>query len=326
MAKIDILLAAYDGEKFFAEQIESILSQTFQDFRIIIRDDGSNDRTPKIIAEYAKKYPDKIKIIHDDLICKNFVKNFFVLMKYAEADYVMFSDQDDYWLKYKIQITFDYMKQLESENPGKPALVFTGLQVVDENLKSLDVFAHYDLKKSRYSFSQLLMAGDCVAGCTAMINRAVYEDMGEYSEEIYAHDWWVALYASSCGVLCHVPMALILYRQHNNNIFGADHGQHSRFYKFRKQILKIYEALLHPLRKFQESKTHFYRKSRQAELFRKRYAGKMYPESLKILNDYLDLYGRSRIKRFSALWETHYLATIRHLFDRIFYIIRLLIY
>ena len=96
MAEVDILLAAYNGEKFIAEQIESILAQTYQDFRLVIRDDGSSDNTPAIIEDYAAKYPGKIEVVHDDAVCKSPAKNFFELLKHAEADYVMFSDQDDY--------------------------------------------------------------------------------------------------------------------------------------------------------------------------------------------------------------------------------------
>ena len=98
MPEVDILLAAYNGGKYIAEQIDSILAQTYQDFRLIIRDDASTDNTVMIIDEYAAKYPDKIWVVHDDAVCKSATKNFFQLLTYAEADYVMFSDQDDYWL------------------------------------------------------------------------------------------------------------------------------------------------------------------------------------------------------------------------------------
>lgn len=214
MAEVDILLASYNGEKFIAEQIDSLLAQTFQDFRILIRDDGSNDKTPEIIAEYEHKYPDKIKIIHDDAICKNPTKNFFQLMKYAEADYVMFCDQDDVWLPYKVQIELDYMKKAERENPGKPVCVFTGTKLVDVNLKSMDKFSSLSLKEHEYKNPIELLLGNKVSGCTMMINCITYENVGKYSKHIDFHDWWIALYTSFFGILCHVPMALILYRRH----------------------------------------------------------------------------------------------------------------
>ncbi|MBQ7154069.1 MAG: glycosyltransferase family 2 protein [Synergistaceae bacterium] len=220
MPEVDILMAAYNGEKYIAEQIESILAQTFQDFRLLIRDDGSTDNTPAIIEKYAAKYPGKIEVVHDDVDCHSAVKNFFQLLTYARADYVMFSDQDDVWLPYKVQISLDYMKEAERKNPGEPVLVFTGLHVVDAKLKSMDRFMALGLMRARYTTVELLLA-NCVSGCTEMANRKLYEALGSYSPQIMIHDYWMALYAYACGVICNVPMALILYRQHSNNLIGA---------------------------------------------------------------------------------------------------------
>jgi len=55
MPKVNILMSTYNGEKFVAEQIESIQKQTFQDWNLIIRDDGSKDETVKIIEHFASK-------------------------------------------------------------------------------------------------------------------------------------------------------------------------------------------------------------------------------------------------------------------------------
>ena len=151
MPAIDILMAAYNGERYISEQIESILSQTFTDWRLLIRDDASTDNTPTIIESYAAKYPGKIEIVHDEAVCKSSTKNFFEILKHAEADYVMFSDQDDVWLPYKVQITYDNMKKAERDNPGKPIVVFTGMQVVDSELRSMDVILRLNFPEYRYT-------------------------------------------------------------------------------------------------------------------------------------------------------------------------------
>lgn len=55
MKKVAVLLATYNGEKFLEEQINSLINQTYTNFDIIIRDDGSRDQTLKIIEKYEKK-------------------------------------------------------------------------------------------------------------------------------------------------------------------------------------------------------------------------------------------------------------------------------
>ena len=59
---ISILLASYNGEKYIAQQIESILTQTEQNFIIYVNDDCSSDRTYEIEKKYEAMYPDKIKV------------------------------------------------------------------------------------------------------------------------------------------------------------------------------------------------------------------------------------------------------------------------
>ena len=54
--KVAVIMSTYNGEEFVREQIESILNQTYKNFEIIVRDDGSKDQTCNIIKEYQKKH------------------------------------------------------------------------------------------------------------------------------------------------------------------------------------------------------------------------------------------------------------------------------
>lgn len=97
--KIDILLATYNGEKYVAEQIESILNQTYKNFNLIISDDNSSDNTSKILEEYAKK--DNRIILNLQEKNLGVVKNIEFLLKQVQNEYYMLSDQDDVWLEQK---------------------------------------------------------------------------------------------------------------------------------------------------------------------------------------------------------------------------------
>ena len=101
MKKIDILLATYNGEKYLQEQIESILNQTYTDFRLLISDDASTDNTIKIIEEYAKKDKRILTFVQKENL--GVIKNFEFLLNKVENEYFMFSDQDDIWMKEKIE-------------------------------------------------------------------------------------------------------------------------------------------------------------------------------------------------------------------------------
>ncbi|ONG01419.1 hypothetical protein BWQ95_23300 [Aeromonas hydrophila] len=75
---VDILLATYNGEKYLPEQINSILSQSFSNFTLYIRDDGSTDSTVNIIESYCS-IDSRIKFVIDDIKARSAGKNFFEL-------------------------------------------------------------------------------------------------------------------------------------------------------------------------------------------------------------------------------------------------------
>ena len=125
--KIDILMATYNGEKYLREQIDSILNQTYSDFKLLISDDFSQDSTREILHEYAKKDDRVIVFLQNENL--GVTKNFEFLMKKVENEYFMFADQDDFWQKDKIQ------KSIEKMHDEDCDLVYTNLEVVNQDLK-----------------------------------------------------------------------------------------------------------------------------------------------------------------------------------------------
>ena len=99
--EVVILISTYNGEKYLAEQLDSLLNQTYQNIKIFIRDDGSKDKTIDIIKEYQKK-SEKIFLTEGKNI--GFINSFFELLKLSNnADYYAYCDQDDVWMEDKIE-------------------------------------------------------------------------------------------------------------------------------------------------------------------------------------------------------------------------------
>ena len=112
--KIDILMATYNGGKYVEEQLKSIISQSYENWNLVIRDDGSGDNTLKILNEYSKS-DKRIHIILDNKGNLGLVKNFEELMKRSTEEYIMFSDQDDVWVDNKINILLQKMLEIEKK-------------------------------------------------------------------------------------------------------------------------------------------------------------------------------------------------------------------
>lgn len=225
MAKVDILLATYNGSKYVSDQIESILAQTYQDWVLLIHDDGSKDDTVALLESYENKYPDKIELIRDGVCTGGAKQNFSHLLGFSKSDYIMFCDQDDIWLPQKIERTLSAMRSAETENPGVPILVHSDLTVVDVNLNVLteSMFKGQRLSARLQRLDQLLMCNS-ITGCTVMFNRELLKRSPAIPDEAIMHDWWLGCVTlNSSGIVVFVDEPLIMYRQHQENTVGYKH-------------------------------------------------------------------------------------------------------
>lgn len=218
---VEILLATHNGAKYLREQLESVFSQTMQDFKVIARDDGSIDDTLKILEEYHIKYPEKFIYYKNNVTTGNAKDNFFMLMQDSTADFVCFCDQDDVWHPDKLELTYSVMKTLDH---SKPALVHTDLKIVDSKLKVLNPsffkMQHFNIVE-KVPLNRII-AQNVVTGCTMMINRALLDVAKNTNHKnIIMHDWWLAIIAAAFGNIGVVNYPTMAYRQHGNNSVGA---------------------------------------------------------------------------------------------------------
>lgn len=86
---VHIMMATYNGEKYIAEQIESILKQTYTEWKLFVRDDGSEDCTTRIIQEYINKYPMKIFMMESNTIYHEAKRNFAALYEKFQRQNIM---------------------------------------------------------------------------------------------------------------------------------------------------------------------------------------------------------------------------------------------
>lgn len=239
-ANIVILMATFNGDRYLKEQINSILRQTYSDWHLVIRDDGSTDNTVNILNFYKNAYPDKISVIVNKSNKHGAKENFLFLSKIAlkkQYKYIMYSDQDDIWKIDKIDITLRKLKEIEKDK-NIPVLVHTDLEVVDNNLNVIaPSFIKYSKLDNNDSFSHLLIQNN-ITGCTMLINRALLlKSLSiKNNKKIIMHDWWFALIASVFGKVIFLSKPTILYRQHGDNVVGA---KKINLYSMSKKIFKL---------------------------------------------------------------------------------------
>lgn len=210
-------MATYNGSKYIKQQLDSLLSQTYQQWQLFIRDDGSSDDTVQTILAYVEQ-DSRISLIEDNLGNLRSSLNFNALMEYAQdlGEYFMFCDQDDIWFETKIEETLIRMKEIEM---GGPALVFGTQALIDENGRGIPI----DSKNYNFKIRlETLIATNFIYGCTMMINRKLLKKSIPIPSSAENHDYWIALIAASCTAkTSYISHPLMYYRQHSSNVSGS---------------------------------------------------------------------------------------------------------
>lgn len=230
--KVLVLMAAYNGEKYIEKQLDSIFAQKGVDVEVLVRDDGSSDRTVEIIRAYEEKHA--LKWFSDKHLNVN--KGFFELMRHAkdyDADFFAFADQDDVWDEDKLAIGANAIKGL-----AVPALYYCGQRLVDEDLNFIE---DHVLNKERSLKTRFVLSD--FAGCTGVFNRALLEEVIKYEPEyMLSHDTWILRVCLGIGGEVVVDSCSHMdYRQHGGNSIGLRHNLMGNLRQVR-QYLYVYKV------------------------------------------------------------------------------------
>ena len=222
---VEILLAVYNGERYLAEQLDSILAQSDDRWHLTVSDDGSEDASPAIIADYARRYPEKIGVRPARRRFGSARDHFFDLMATCDAEYMLFCDQDDVWYPDKVKRTREVLIAAAAQwGPETPILVFSDQTPTDADLNPLapSLMRYQGQYFETFDYRSILMQ-NVVTGGAMGVNRALARlarPRGDASG-IIMHDWWLAATAARFGHIVYIDEPLGAYRQHVDNAVGA---------------------------------------------------------------------------------------------------------
>ncbi len=215
---VTILLSTFNGERWLPALLDSIRAQTHGEWTLLVRDDGSTDRTGSLIDAAANDDP-RVRRHDDDLGNLGPAASFMILLGLVESGCFAFCDQDDEWLPDKLEQTLAAM-------PGDPiAAVYTDATLVSATGEVLhpSALAERGLSPDRaLPFGQLLVnnaaIGATMVGTADLARRAV-----ELADDrpVLMHDWWVALVAEHQGTLACHRRSTLRWRRHDATVTGG---------------------------------------------------------------------------------------------------------
>ncbi|MEO6005711.1 MAG: glycosyltransferase family 2 protein [Opitutus sp.] len=217
---VDVLLGTYNGARFLPEQLTSLENQTFRNWRLIARDDGSSDATRAVLADFKARHPNSVILVEGESGRLGSTGNFGRLLAESTADFGLFCDQDDVWQPNKIEQLLALAE--EHSLRDAPLLVHSDLEVVDRDLHLVapSLWRYQFIRPANCRTSRLLVQ-NVVTGCACLFNAALRRAALPIPPEAIQHDWWLALVASAAGKIRWTNVPLVRYRQHGDNDTGA---------------------------------------------------------------------------------------------------------
>lgn len=285
--KTAVLLAAYNGSRHLPGLLDSLRAQTDPDFIVIMQDDGSTDSTPDLLKEAAAR-DGRFVFGAEQGSHLGAAGNFLSLLRQADADCCLFCDQDDLWEPDKIAVLKQAIREQEKKYGEKtPLLVHSDCSLINENGEIIgeSFFRHQGWDPGAVTLPRLLVQNN-VTGCTLIMNAPLKKLVAAHArpEELFMHDWFIALSAASFGKIAFVSRQLTRYRQHEGNTIGAS-----------SQTLLA--RGLSALRNRQDAKRRILLTYTHTEVFRKLYGQDLPAEAGSVVEAYLSTRSMRKLPR-----------------------------
>ena len=243
--KISVAIATYNGEKFISEQLQSIVDQTMAVDEVIIHDDISNDHTVDIIKAFIKE-----KKLEDRFIVtvnkKNlgYASNFVSALKETSGDYVFFCDQDDIWVKDRVEKMVGIM-----EDHPEIGLMGSEFEPFKSSPDAPDV-PNWELKKFKNdgSVEKVLFNSASIfigcQGCTMVMRRSFLDRISDYWYEAWAHDEYVWKLALAGDELYFYHGVTLKRRLHSSNVTLHKEHEKDKRLKYLSELKKSHSKTI----------------------------------------------------------------------------------
>ncbi len=237
--KISVLIPAYNHENYIGLAIESVLSQSFGDFELLVSDDCSPDNTKEVIKSYDDQ---RIKAVffeenHGTVFCLNHLLNM------AQGEYIAVLGSDDLWEKDKLE------KQLQIlENDQSLAACFTFAKIIDKDSEIIDTcnafstaIFEYDNSSREKTLYDFFIAGNRFCHSSVMIRTSVHREIGEYLpqlRQLHDLDLWIRILLKYPVYMLKEHLVRYRYVESTNNVSSGSIENNIRLYNEAKFVVE----------------------------------------------------------------------------------------
>jgi glycosyltransferase involved in cell wall biosynthesis len=218
--RVSVALATFNGERFLAQQLESLAAQTLAPYELVVCDDRSTDATAAILSDFARSSPFPVHVRVNEARL-GFADNFLTAASRCGAELIAFCDQDDVWHETKLE------RCAEAFAPGV-VLAVHNCVVTDEDLRPTgQIFPGVRRRATAPPLTSdkwFHMPGMAMVFAAELVRLADWRRRPPshlVPGSMVFHDEWIHVLAQVYGSIAFLPDRLALYRQHPENVTGA---------------------------------------------------------------------------------------------------------
>ena len=234
---LQILLATFNGERWLPDQLTSIVDQIWEDWHLLVSDDGSSDATQRLLDRVANGDP-RIELMppvqNEQLGAAGNFARLLEHRRFPAPTRIFLADQDDFWYPQKL----DRLSGLLNKN----VLAFSDARLIDSNGECLGTLFETLGVEAEVSLPDVL-AANAAAGCTMAFRAELLDVALPIPASVVNHDWWLLVCALCVGPVAIYREPLMDYRQHGANAVGAA-GGFSRLSQLPKLLRRQRSVLL----------------------------------------------------------------------------------
>ncbi|MCK5601159.1 glycosyltransferase family 2 protein [Candidatus Pacearchaeota archaeon] len=206
---VSVALTTYNGEKYIAEQLESIIKQSYPVYEIIISDDASKDDTVNIVKQYKKNYPNIILLENTKNVGLN--QNFERAIRKCSGQLIAICDQDNIWKEDRLE---KIIKNFNNE-----ILIFSDSTIILSNGEPYKKLS--EIKKYKFTSGESpkeFYYYNAIFGHNIVFRRELLNEIFPFPKTGINYDGWIAFVASCVGKISYVDKPLVYFRSHDSNI------------------------------------------------------------------------------------------------------------
>jgi len=229
---ISVIIPNYNYAHYVGDAIDSVMAQTYDNFELIVVDNGSTDDSKHFLEEYENKYSPQLRLVFQDNRGQAGSRNRGI--KESKGDLIAFLDADDVWMPNKLE------EQIKLFIDPTVGLVYSSYWISDQNLKQIKIEkAEYRGDVLIYFATKVYTAVVVGGESNAIIRKECFDKVGYFDTDLEESTGWdMYRRIASCFHLDYVDLPLMKYRIHGNNL----HKRNSVMYKqLELQANKMFE-------------------------------------------------------------------------------------